>query len=632
VESSRNPKARARHIAVLLTVAALNFALAGSVGEARSRAKEAQPEFSPKEFQEAVKYLASDKFKGRGDGTKELDEAAAYLAKRFRKFGLQPAGDNRTYLQHFMMTVGAKLGQNNSLTYENGATRKTLALQQDFIPFSFSADGSFQAPLVFAGYGITAPDLNYDDYTGIDVKDKIVIVLRHEPQENDEKSVFAGNQLTTHAAVVNKAINAKNHGAVGLILVNDVDNHPREADELIRFGTLAGPEEMKLAALQVKAAQVDEWLKPSGKSLAALRQAIDRDLSNHSFALHPSQRVVLSVDVERIRRQVANVVGVLPGHDAKLNKQAIVIGAHYDHLGLGDEHSLAPRLIGQVHPGADDNASGTSGLLELAEGLAQHNPKPARTTVFIAFAGEETGLLGSSFYVQHPAVPLSQTITMLNLDMIGRVTKNRLYVGGTGTSPGFKKLLEEANKSLPSGGFEFSFSASAYGASDHMSFTTHGIPALFFFSGLHADYHKPSDTWQKIDPASGAKVVELVANIARELDALPDKPQYVRVAEPVSPAMAGGGGGYGAYFGSVPDFGAAEHGGVKFADVREGSPASKAGFEAGDVLVEFDGKKIDNLYDFSYALRARKPGDKVIATVVRDGERITREVTLEARK
>jgi membrane-associated protease RseP (regulator of RpoE activity) len=220
---------------------------------------------------------------------------------------------------------------------------------------------------------------------------------------------------------------------------------------------------------------------------------------------------------------------------------------------------------------------------------------------------------------------------MLNLDMIGRVTKNRLYVGGTGTSPGFKKLLEEANKSLPSGGFEFSFSASGYGASDHMSFTTHGIPALFFFSGLHADYHKPSDTWQKIDPASGAKVVELVANIARELDALPDKPQYVRVAEPVSPAMAGGG-GYGAYFGSVPDFGAAEHGGVKFADVREGSPASKAGFKAGDMLVEFDSKKIDNLYDFSYALRARKPGDKVIATVLRDGERITREVTLEARK
>jgi len=622
-------KVRAGRIAIVLAAAGLGLLLASALHVARLAAKEAQ--FSAQEFREAVKFLASDKLKGRGDGTKELDEAAAYIAKHFRKDGLQPAGDNRTYLQHFMMTVGAKLGANNSLVYESGATRKTLALQQDFIPFSFSADGSFQAPLVFAGYGITAPDLHYDDYTGIEVKDKIVIVLRHEPQEDDDKSVFAGKQLTTHAGIVSKAINAKNHGAVGMILVNDTGNHPTEPDDLIRFGTLAGPEEMKLAALQVKAAVVEEWLKPAGKSLDALRQAIDRDLSNHSFALDPSARVALTVDVERIRRQVANVVGILPGQDEKLGKQAIVIGAHYDHLGLGDSHSVAPSLIGQVHHGADDNASGTSGVLELAHGLAARRSELKHSVVFVAFAGEETGLLGSSYYTQHPAVPLDQTIAMLNFDMIGRISKNKLYLGGTGTSPGFKKLVEEANRAIPSGGFELGYSASGYGASDHMSFTTREVPVLFFFSGLHGDYHKPSDTWEKIDAAGGAKVVELAANIVKELDALPDKPQYVQVAEPVSPVM-GGGGGYGTYFGSVPDFGESEHGGVKFADVREGSPAAKAGFKGGDVLVEFDGKKIDNLYDFTYALRAHKPGDKVMVTVLRSGKPLTREVTLEARK
>jgi len=526
-----------------------------------------------------------------------------------------------------MMTVGAKLGPNNSLTYEIGGARKALALGQDFIPFSFSADGTFQASLVFAGYGITAPDLEYDDYKGIDANGKIVVVLRHEPQEDADKSVFAGKQLTTHSAIVNKAINARNHGAVGMILVNDTGGHANQPDELIRFGTLAGPEEMKLAALQIRAALVDEWLKPLGRSLEALRQAIDKDLATHSFALDPALRLSITIDVERIRKQVANVIGVWPGQDDKLSKQAIVIGAHYDHLGLGNEHSLAPRLIGQIHPGADDNASGTSGLLELAQGLARQHGALRRSLIFVAFAGEETGLLGSSYYANHPAIPLDQTMAMINLDMIGRVSKNRLYVGGTGTSPGFKKLLEEANRSV---GFDLSYSASGYGAGDHMSFTVREVPVLFFFSGLHSDYHKPSDTWEKIDAAEGVRVVELLAHVVRELDGLPDRPQYVRVAEPVPHAM-GGGRGYGPYFGSIPDFGEVEHG-VRFADIRDGSPAGKAGFKGGDVLIEFGDKKIENLYDFTYALRAHKPGDKVIVTVLRNGARLTREVTLEVRK
>jgi Peptidase family M28/PDZ domain/PA domain len=584
-------------------------------------------QFTSQEFLGYVKYLASDELKGRGDGTPELDQAADYIAQHFRQFGLKPAGDRGTYLQHFMMTVGAVLGAKNSLTFGSG---KALTMKQDFVPFSFSESVTLQAPLVFVGYGITAPEYHYDDYTGIDVKGAIVLVLRHEPQENDAKSVFAGKQFTTHAGIVHKAINARNHGAAAMILVNDTGNHPGKADELIRFDELAGPDEMKIAALQVKAAIVDEWLKPSGHTLDELRQAIDKDLSNHSFALDPSRQLSLTMDVDRTQKQVANVIAVLPGQDPELSQQCIVVGAHYDHLGLGGPGSMSSSLVGQIHHGADDNASGTAGLLELADGLTRSDWKPAHTVVFASFAGEESGLLGSSYYTAHPVCPMNQSIAMLNMDMIGRVSHNRLYVGGLGTSPGFPKLLEEANRTNFMGAFELSTSASGYGASDHASFTVRDVPVFFFFSGLHSDYHKPSDTWDKIDAPDGARVVSLVAKVTESLDQLKQKPQYVRVGQPATPA-GGGPGGYGPYFGSIPDFGQ-EHGGVKFADVYDGSPAGRAGFKGGDVLVEFDGKKIDNLYDFTYALRAHKPGDKVMVTVIRGGERITGQVTLEVRK
>jgi Zn-dependent M28 family amino/carboxypeptidase len=322
------------------------------------------------------------------------------------------------------------------------------------------------------------------------------------------------------------------------------------------------------------------------------------------------------------------VVAELPGSEPSFAEQYIVVGAHYDHLGLGEHDSLAPGQRGQIHHGADDNASGTSGVLELADALAHSKERLRHSIVFICFAGEELGLLGSSYYTDHAPFPLKQTIAMINMDMIGRVSNNRMYIGGTGTSPDFRNLVEDANRTLQ---FALSYSASGYGASDHTSFTVREVPVLFFFSGLHSDYHKPSDTWDKIDAVNGARVVELVSKVIHGLDGLNDKPQYVRVSEPVGYAM-GGGGGYGPYFGSIPDFGQVEHGGVKFSDVRDGSPAGKAGFKAGDVLVEFDGKKIDNLYDFTYALRAHKPGDKVTVTVLRGNERVTHEVTLEVRK
>jgi len=609
-----------------LIIAALGLFLTASIFSATQQSSRTQ--FSAEEFIEQIKYLASDQLQGRGDGTPQLDEAANYLAKHFRKFGLKPAGDNGTFLQHFTLVVGAKIGEHNSVTFKSGAHEESLNLQENFVPISFSSNSTIDAPLVFAGYGITAPEYHYDDYQGIDAKGHIVIVLRHEPQENDEKSIFEGRQLTSHAQIANKAINAKNHGAAGMILVNDLGNHPGDPDELFRLNDVDGPQEMSIPIIQVKPPIVDEWLKPSGHTLDELRQQIDTNLSNHSFVLDSSAEVAITVDIERIHRPVANVIGVLLGSDHSLANQYIIVGAHYDHLGLGQQHSLEPKQIGQIHHGADDNASGTSGVLELADAFTRSSQRSRHSIVFICFAGEELGLLGSAYYTNHPTFPIKQAEAMINMDMIGRVSKNKLYVSGTGTSPGFQKLVQDANHAL---NFDISFSGSGYGASDHTSFTVKEIPVLFFFSGLHSDYHKPSDTADKIDAADGARVVELVANVVNGLDALNDKPQYVRVAEPAH-SGTGGGGGYGPYFGSIPDFGEVEHGGVKFSDVRDGSPAARAGLKAGDILIEFGGNKIDNLYDFTYALRARKPGDKVSVTVLRGTERITRDVTLEERK
>ncbi|MBI3404614.1 MAG: M20/M25/M40 family metallo-hydrolase [Acidobacteria bacterium] len=314
------------------------------------------------------------------------------------------------------------------------------------------------------------------------------------------------------------------------------------------------------------------------------------------------------------------------GSDPKLREEAIVVGAHYDHLGLGERSSLAPSLIGQVHAGADDNASGTAAVLEMARAMSKQKGQLKRSVVFLAFSAEELGLLGSGYYTKAPAWALEKTAAMVNLDMVGRPRDNKLYVGGIGTSPGFKALVEEANH----GSFNLGFDNSGYGSSDHQSFYLKSVPVIFFFSGLHSDYHKPSDLPERIQSADHARVAEFALRTADTLATMEARPQYVRVVEPARPVSGSGGSGYGPYFGSIPDMGE-EVEGVKFGDVREGSPAALAGFKAGDILVEFGGKPIKNLYDFTFALREHKPGDEVSVTVLRGKERITAPVKLTPR-
>jgi Zn-dependent M28 family amino/carboxypeptidase len=493
-----------------------------------------------------------------------------------------------------------------------------LKIDQDFVPISFSNTSDFEGGVAFAGYGITAPELSYDDYSGIDVKDKAVIVFRHNPQESDPHSRYA-----VHAELIGKAINARQHGAKAIVFITDPNNHAREEDAVGPATKNTEPDDVGIASIHARRDAVAAVFAQIGKSLPEVQKTIDSSLKPLSFDL-PAARIKLSTDVIRTRKKVRNVIAAVEGSDPQLKSEWVVVGAHYDHLGLGERDSLAPSQIGQVHHGADDNASGTSGVLELARLTAKDRPMK-RSVLFMTFAGEELGLLGSSYFVNHPTIQLDKVTTMINMDMIGRLQNDRLFIGGVGTSPDFKSWIEELDKPI---GLNLDFSDTGYGSSDQTSFTAKHIPVLFFFSGLHSDYHKPSDTYDKIN-ADGAKKIMSLAYLALDRVANSStRPQYVEVQQQ---QLSGGGGGYGPYFGSVPDF-RDDLKGVLFADVHPDSPAAKAGLAAGDLLIQFDGQTIQNLYDFTFALRAKKPGDVVVVVVKRNGQDVKANVTLEARK
>jgi hypothetical protein len=582
-----SPGRRRRAQIIAVVVLALISANAQTIGSA-----------DPTRYLADIKSLTTPAMEGRGDGSKGLTRAATMLEKRYQQLGLRPAG-TRGYFQPFTVITGAKLKAHNRIVVEDGKQKSALKLDQDFVPFSFSSSGSVVAPVVFAGFGATAEEFSYDDYAGIDVKDKIVVLLRYEPEGFAIKSGNTG--LTRHAQLISKAINARNHGAKAVVVVNGklADG---EDDLLTRFGSVSGPENTGIVLVQLKNAAAESWFHAAGKSLAEVQGQINHLVKPQSFAFPDRLRVSIHVDIETTRATVNNVLAYLPGK----SDEYVILGAHYDHLGRGNYDSLAPSQIGQIHPGADDNASGTAGVLELARLLSPMKGQLQRGILFASFAGEELGLLGSAHWVQEPTLPLDKAVAMLNMDMIGRIKDDKLYIGGVGTGSTLKAAVEQAQTGA---NFKIEYSPGGYSASDHTSFVSKKIPVLFFFSGLHSDYHKPSDTWDKIDPRAAARLLNVVGSTGLQLASAPERPAFITVVE--DKPLGGSGGGYGPYFGST---------------------AAKAGLKAGDILTQFGDKPIGNLYDFTDALRRSKVGDIVEVTVMRDGQPIKASVKLEQRK
>lgn len=569
-------------------------------------------------FLEHVRFLASDALGGRGNGSEGLEEAARYIAARFRGIGLRPAGEDGTYFQPLTATLGGTLGDNTSLELKGIGVDRTVTIHDDFEPLTFSGAGRVEAPVVFVGYSITAPEHGYDDYRDIDVDGKIALLIRRVPREGRHDSPFESDE--GHATIVTKVVNAKRHGAAGVLLVNRED-----AGQLVKFGDDLGAEDLVIPAVHIKRELAGKLLEAAGKDLATVQKAIDDRLEPSSFELS-GVRARLNLDIERARAEIRNVLGYLPPAGGSGDEEHLIIGAHYDHVGLGHWHSRSSQENrGEIHNGADDNASGTAAVLELARVLSTRNDL-RRGILFAAFAGEELGLLGSSYYTSHPTFSLEKTVSMINLDMIGRLRKDKLYVGGVGTSPVFRPKLEEIGETE---NLSMSYSFSGYGSSDHTSFTLKEIPSLFFFTGLHEDYHRPSDDWDEINAGGAERVMRAVYRVVDHVQALPERPAFDKSAQ-VQERPRGGGRGYGAWFGSVPDFGY-EGKGVGFSGITEGSPAAEAGLRGGDVLIEFDGLSIDNLYDFTDALRRHKPGDEVVVKVLRDGRVVEAKVKLGQR-
>jgi hypothetical protein len=489
-----------------------------------------RPQFDAARYLDHIKFLASRDMRGRADGSPELEKAAKYIEEQFRADGLKSLGSG--YLQPFEISASAKVGAGNRLEAEWNGDVESLEPDEDFAPSNFSASVKTAGSVVFAGYGITAPEYNYDDYAGMDVRGKFVIVLAHEPQEFDAKSVFEGKVYTDHSETYTKALNAREHGARGVILVLDRVNHQNAKDEIDAFGGDTGPADAGIPFVQVREAVVNEWVRDAGHDLAAAEEAIGKDLKPRSFAM-PGLEIRENVEVERVLKTVHNVIAYLPG----ATPEYVIVGAHYDHLGLGGQYSMAPLLTGMVHPGADDNASGTAGVIELARYFSEvyRGQKPNRGLLFMAYAGEELGLLGSGYYANHPLLPLKDAVAMLNMDMIGRVRDGKLYIGGASTGTTFRADLDDL---VAKTDFRVDYAESGYGSSDHTSFTARQVPALFFFSGLHGDYHRPSDTWDKIDAPAAVGVLKLVSGMVGKLEAEKGRPVFVRVKR-TNPNAAG---------------------------------------------------------------------------------------------
>jgi hypothetical protein len=581
---------------------------------------------SPADLLEIVKSLAAPEMAGRATGSPGMERAARYIATEFERASLQPRGDAGSYFQAFDVVTGIRLGDGNRLRLRSGGAGQEYLVGQDFIPFSFSDSGRGEGEVVFAGYGITAPELSYDDYAGVDVAGKIVLLLSNEPRERDPDSPFRRPEAYRYTEVRYKVLNAREHGARGVILVTNPLAHGEEPEQLFAIRGITSISQSGILAVNTLRRVAEVILAGTGRSLGDLQLAIDRDLRPQSFAV-PGLSVEIAVHLVHEHGRAWNVIGMLPGTDPALREQAAVVGAHYDHLGLGGETSLAPSRYGTIHPGADDNASGVAGVIGLARIFAASGGA-RRTLIFVAFAGEEMGLLGSTQYVRAPPIRLDRTVAMLNMDMIGRLRGDALYVFGVDTGKEFREALEAANRGV---GLTLRIRGDGYGPSDHTPFYAKDRPVLMFFTGPHEDYHRPSDTSDKIDAAGLARVLRLIAGTLRPLADANTTVTFARVERSSPPRARATGAGYGPYFGLIPEFGQSDEG-VKLGGVRAGSPAEKAGLESGDLIIRFDGKVVRNLEDFVFVLRGKRAGDRVEVIYRRGSEVRTTSAVLEPRQ
>jgi len=564
-------------------------------------------------WQRDASWLADPAREGRGLGTAGLAAAAEHLAGRFAEVGLEPGAPDGSFLQPFRMPVEIRV---ESARLALG--RETLVRDRDYRVLLGSDNGSFSGPVVFAGYGIHDPSGSWDDWAGLDVTGAVVLVLEGRP----DGPAFADARGAALGRRGAKLLAARERGARALLFA------PSAAGE----GDVASADPMGAIPTRTSAGVISLALSRGAAERIAARAGLSQDALVRAAErrFRPSlrrARLAGAVEIARREGEVANVIGRLPGADPALAHEAVVIGAHYDHLGRGEFGSMRPDAAPAIHPGADDNASGAAGLVALARAFAA-GPRPARTLVFAAFTAEEVGLVGSARYVETLAA--GEVVAMVNLDMVGRLGASGVTVFGAETAPGFPSLVR---KRAERRGLPVAFENGVHGPSDHASFHAAQIPALFFTTGAHEAYHTPDDRAETLTPDGAARVLDLVADVTLALANAAEKPAFAAVAASSHPPPPSGeGGGYGPYLGTVPAFGVADVRGAKIAAVRPDSPAERAGLRAGDVIVEFAGSPVASLEEFSSLLFSQREGAEVALVVQRGAERVETRAVLGRRR
>ena len=592
-----------------------------------------------------VAWLADDARQGRDTDSPELRQTADWVAEHFDEAGLEPLGDDGGWLQHFTVKGQRRLLDGNALRLGDEA----LELRREWIPLQTAMSAEVEGDVVFAGYGISDPDGGYDDYAGLDVKDKLVLVLRRGPNSGVEGSRYSQNGPGgSHISFATKVNAAFRHGAQALLVVNGPsDFEPgTRADRPMRYGSLGADTTASLPAAQLSAQSALAILSAHGLDLAAAQKALDESLKPQSRPL-AGLSAALTIAAEEEQIETVNVLGLLPGNDPELANEYVLVGAHMDHVGLGLHAGSrgGSEARGQVHNGADDNASGTAGTIEAARLLAADPEGLRRSIVFATWSGEEWGLLGSQHYVEHPALPLAHCVAVINMDMIGRSKDGYVSIEGVGTSPGFKDLVVDTQLALGLG-LDVSLADRPADNSDQASFFAQDIPVLNFFTGLHDDYHMPTDDVDKINADAGAKIATLAGRVAQKLAAADARPVFTPLAPPAdavasahtSPPAPGAATRDGAapvpyrvVLGTSPDMGYQKDDGVRISSVRPGTPAEKAGLLKGDLIVAFDGVDVRTLQDYATLLFSHKPGDQVVVTVIRGEQTLDLTATLEGK-
>lgn len=592
----------------------------------------------------AVGYLASDYLEGRGPGTRGLNLAADYIAEQFRKADIGPV-PGYGYFQPFEYITGIRPAESTFLTLGG----QTLKLDDDFRPNTVTArDKAFSGEVVFAGYGITSRQHNYDDFANLDLTGKVVLILRYEPRNADGTSRFTNSaNWSPEAGLARKITLAQSKGATAVLLVNPPAlGETLTEDVLSPFQGRGARGSVTVPVMQVSRAAVDKALASAGTSLASLAAAIDSTGQPASQPL-PGLTARGQLDFRPNAIWVRNVIGVLPGKGS-LKDEYVVVGAHYDHLGMGGSGSLMPGVVA-IHPGADDNASGTTAMMTVAKRLAAEAKRLSklpdggpdrRSVLFQAYTVEEQGLIGSQHWVDNPTVPLDRVAYMLNLDMVGRLRNNTLQYGGDGTSEIFDDLL--ARVYAGTGVTGRSFGRGGIGPSDHASFARKKIPVLFLFTGLHAEYHRPADKPATLNYEGLQLATDIAEGITRELrtaprtvynDAADQSRQNVGRADAATPPPAAPAADAPAErvgLGLMPDMSVRERG-MRIDGVTPGSAAERAGLKPGDLLLELDGSRIDSVEDLQEVYNRHRPGNTVKAVYERNGTRNETQITFTRR-